>query len=53
MIWSKLKKTIKEKFSDKLKKEIDFFMTEYGENSGEGRAWITIKGKEIVNFSTA
>ncbi len=53
MIWSKLKKLIKERFADNVKKEIDFFMTEYDNDSHYGRAWITINGKEVVNFSTA
>ncbi len=52
MIWSKLKKAIKDRFSDNLKSEIDFYMTEYGGSSSEGRAWITINGAEVVNFST-
>ncbi len=52
MIWSKLKKEIKSRFSKAVKDEVDFFMTEYA-GFYSGRAWITINGNEIVNFSTA
>ena len=53
MIWSKLKKALTENFSDNLKSQIDFFMTDYANSFSQGRAWITIEGKEVVNFSTA
>ena len=53
MIWSKLKKLIKQRLAESVTKEVDFFMTEYDNDNGQGRAWITINGKEVVNFSTA
>ena len=52
MIWSKVRKGIKETFSEKVNKAIDFHMTGYGGSHSDGRAWITIFGEEIVNFST-
>ena len=52
MIWSKLKREIKKRLADKVKNEIDFYMTEYSGWS-TGRAWIAINGKEVVSFSTA
>jgi len=52
MIWSKVKKSLKEKFSEKVNKEVDFHMTGYGGSHSDGRAWITINGEEVANFST-
>jgi len=53
MIWNKLKKNLKERFADDVKKDVDFFITDYAGSWSMGRGWITINGTEIVNFSTA
>ena len=52
MIWSKVKKEIIEKFSKAVKNAIDIHMTGYAGSRSDGRAWITIYGEEVVNFST-
>lgn len=52
MIWSKVKKELKATFSEKVNREIDIHMTGYGGSHSDGRAWITINGEEVVNFST-
>lgn len=53
MKWSKLKKTIEEKFADSVKNKIHLYTTRYTVGSNfMVRAWITINGEEIANFST-
>lgn len=53
MIWSKLKKGITNRFSDTIRNEIGIYMNSYGDDLDfSGRAWVTINGKEVVNFST-
>ena len=53
MQWSKLKQTIESKFADNVKGRVEFFSTTYRKpNSNDGRGWITIDKKEIVNFAT-
>ena len=53
MKWSKLKQNVQENFADSVKGRVEIFTTRYNKpNSSTGRAWITIDGIEIVNFST-
>lgn len=53
MQWSKLKKTIEDKFSGCLKDRVNIFITSYKRKSYiMMRGWITIDGEEIANFST-
>jgi hypothetical protein len=52
MIWSKVKKEIKEALSENVNKAIDIHMTGYAGSHSDGRAWITIYGEEVANFST-
>ncbi len=53
MKWSKLKKTIEEKFADSLGGRVNIFATRYTTGSYfMVRGWITIDGIEIANFST-
>ena len=53
MQWSKLKQTIQSKFADSIKGRVELFSTTYRKpNSNDGRGWITIDKKEIVNFAT-
>jgi hypothetical protein len=53
MKWSKLKKTIEDKFADSLKGRVNLFATRYTSGSYfMVRGWITIDGEEIANFST-
>ena len=56
MIWSKIKKNVESKFSEKLNKKIQIYITSYGTNYDVSdlfnRGWITVNGKEVVNFST-
>jgi hypothetical protein len=57
MIWSKIKKNVELKFSEKLNKKIQLYITSYGADYDVSdlfnRGWITVNGKEVVNFSTA
>ena len=53
MIWSKIKKRVKDKFADSVKKNLNFYITPYAGGESECRAWITISGNEIVNFCTS
>lgn len=56
MIWSKIKKNIENKFSKKINKKIQIYITSYGTaydiSDLFNRGWITVDGKEVVNFST-
>ena len=56
MVWSKIKKNVESKFSEKLNKKIQLYITSYGTaydvSDLFNRGWITINGKEVVNFST-
>lgn len=53
MKWSKLKKTIEDKFTDEVKGRVNIFTTRYTTGSFfMVRGWITIDKVEIANFST-
>jgi hypothetical protein len=53
MRWSKLKKTIEDKFADCVKGRVQLYTTRYTSGSYfMVRGWITLDGKEIANFST-
>jgi len=53
MKWSKLKQNIEDKFADSVRGRVELYSTRYNKpNSSTGRGWITIDGKQIVNFST-
>lgn len=56
MRWSKVKKEVEAKFSDKLRGRVQLYITSYGQgydiNDLFNRGWITVDGKEVVNFST-
>ncbi len=53
MRWSKLKKTIEDKFADCVKGRVHLYTTRYTSGSYfMVRGWITLDGKEIANFST-
>ncbi|HMS65265.1 MAG TPA: hypothetical protein PKD83_08445 [Ignavibacteria bacterium] len=53
MKWSKLKKTIEDKFAESVKGRVCLFVTRYTTGSYfMVRGWITIDKVEIANFST-
>ncbi|WP_100613110.1 SF0329 family protein [Confluentibacter lentus] len=53
MQWSQLKKRVEQNLAESIKGKVEFFTTAYRKpNSSNGRGWITIEGKEIINFST-
>jgi hypothetical protein len=56
MVWSKLKKNIENNFSETLQGRVKLYTTTYGSNYDVqdlyNRGWITVDGKEVVNFST-
>jgi len=53
MQWSKLKKNLEDKFADSVKGKICLYTTRYTIGSNfMVRAWITVNGEEIANFST-
>lgn len=53
MQWSKLKQTIEGRFAGSVRGRVAIFSTRYNKpNCSDGRAWITIDGKEVVNLST-
>ena len=56
MMWSKIKKNVESKFTDKLKSKIQIYITSYGQEYYVkdlfNRGWITVNGIEVVNFST-
>ena len=56
MRWSKIKKEVEARFSDKLRGRVHLHITSYGQGYDISdlfnRGWITVDGKEVVNFST-
>ena len=51
--WSKLKKSIEDRFADSVKGKVKIYTTRYTIGSNfMVRGWITINGEEIANFST-
>ncbi len=56
MRWSKLKKNIENNFCNSLKGKVQIYTTTYGTGYDVtdmfNRGWITLDGKEVVNFST-
>lgn len=56
MIWSKIKRKVENGFAEKLKGKIQIYVTSYGSDYDItdlfNRGWITVNGKEVVNFST-
>lgn len=53
MKWSKLKQNIEDRFAESVKGRVELFSTTYRKpNSRDGRGWITIDKKEIVNFAS-
>jgi hypothetical protein len=51
MRWTKLKQRIEERLADSVRDRVVFHMTSYRHaHDGEGRAWITIDGKEVANM---
>ena len=56
MIWSKIKRNVENKFAENLKGKIQIYVTSYekGYDTTDlfNRGWITVNGKEVVNFST-
>ncbi len=53
MIWSKLKKQIESRFADCFKGRLSIYSTRYTAGSYfMTRAWITLDGNELLNFST-
>lgn len=57
MTWSKIKKNIESKFTEKLKGKVQIYTTSYGYDLDTkdlyNRGWITLNGTEVVNFSTS
>lgn len=52
MKWSKIRARLHELSDDNLQTRLDYHMTTYKNSTGYiGRAWITLDGKELVNFS--
>ena len=53
MKWSQLKKRVEDNLAEDMQGRVAFFTTAYRKpDSTTGRGWITVDGKEIVNFST-
>lgn len=53
MKWSKLKKTIEDKFADSVRGRVCLYVTRYTSGSYYMvRGWITVDKTEIANFST-
>lgn len=53
MKWSKLKKSIEDRFAESIKGKVHLYTTRYTIGSNfMVRGWITINGEEIANFST-
>jgi len=51
MRWSKLRTRVQERFADSVKGRVQLHSTRYREaHDQDGRSWITIDGKEIVNM---
>jgi|GEM_PF-6693841 len=52
MIWSKIRKQLHDLLAENLKGRLDYHMTSYKGSTGYiGRAWITLDGEQLVNFS--
>ena len=52
MIWSKIRKELYDRLDINLIGRLDYHITSYKNSTGFiGRAWITIDGKEFINFS--
>jgi hypothetical protein len=52
MKWSKIKELTESFLADSLKGRVQYHITRYARNSSTmSRAWITLDGKEIANFS--
>ena len=48
-----IKKRVEGNLAKSVKGKVEFFTTAYRKpNSSSGRGWITVEGKEIINFST-
>lgn len=56
MMWSKVKSNLENKFAENLKGRVQIYITSYGHGFDTtdlfNRGWITVDGKEVVNFST-
>lgn len=55
MKWSKLKKTVEERFADSVRGKVHIYSTRYSSNGNRckcGRAWLTYNGEQIANFET-
>lgn len=53
MMWSKLKQTIEGRWADSIRGKIHIYATRYTIGSHwMARAWLTLDGEEIANFST-
>jgi hypothetical protein len=56
MMWSKIKKNIENNFTESLQKRVQVYVTSYGRGYDIidlfNRGWITVDGKEVVNFAT-
>ncbi|RDK87284.1 SF0329 family protein [Marinirhabdus gelatinilytica] len=56
MKWNKLRKRIEDNFAESLNSKVKIYFTKYTSDYDAGdmanRAWITVDGKEVVNFST-
>ena len=48
--WSKVKKLVENSFAESVRKRVKIYSTHY--QCSCGRGWITIDGKELVDFST-
>jgi len=52
MKWNKIRKELLDRLSENLKGRLDYHLTSYKNSTGFiGRAWITLDGEQIVNFS--
>lgn len=55
MVWSKYKKHIEGMLADSLQGRIQYHITRYemsvGHHEGRSRAWVTLDGQELCNFS--
>src|ERR1700753_1502899 len=50
MRWSKLKKRVEDSFAESVKGRVQIYSTHY--QCSCGRGWITVDGRELVDFST-
>lgn len=51
--WSKVKSRVKLLLTDAVCDRVDFHSTKYRHaHDGDGRAWITLDGEEIINMAT-